>query len=400
MDESSSFKLKAIAAIGSIGTAQLIAWGSLYYAIAVMGASMRRELGLSEPQLFAAFASSLALSGQLAPWAGKLVDRHGGRIVLSAGMSLGALGFATLAGVNAAWLCILALGLQGVAMALALYDTCFAALAQQYAGNYRRAVTFVTLIAGLASSVFWPSTHHLISRLGWRSTCWVLAFLLIAAAGMNALAFSARPRDVHHRPQVDGTHEPSSVPTRARWLIVAFAAASFVNAALSAHLPATLRALHFADELAVWIAASVGVMQVLGRALEFTMSARVSAKRLGLVTIAGLFASLFILLASEGVPALALTFAIVYGAANGVMTVVRAVLPWQLFGSQQLGAVLGRFAAPSLAARALAPFAFSAFASPFGTRGALVCTVLVAGVSLATYVVAVPVSAAQQFDVS
>lgn len=391
-DKTSASKLKPIAAISSIGTAQLIAWGSLYYAIAVMGGAIRRELGLSEPQLFAAFASSLALSGLLAPWAGRLVDRHGGRVVLSAGMSLGALGFAVLASVSTVWICLLALALQGVAMALALYDTCFAALAQQYPGKYRRAVTFVTLVAGLASSVFWPATHYLISNSGWRSTCWIFALLLTASAAMNALAFSAKPKDSEQRPAAPISNENTLVPARARWLIFAFAAASFVHAALSAHLPAALRDLHFADELAVWIAASVGVMQVLGRAVEFSAGASVSAKRLGILTIAGLFVSLIVLLASEGVPALALAFAVVYGAANGVMTVVRAVLPWELFGSRQLGAVLGRFAAPSLAARALAPFAFSAVASPFGMRSALVCIVLVAALSLGTYLVAVPIS--------
>jgi MFS family permease len=393
VDEATPPRLKAIAAISSIGTAQLIAWGSLYYAIAVMGGAMRRELGLSEPQLFAAFTSSLALSGLLAPWAGSLVDRHGGRVVLSAGMSLGALGFATLASVHDLRLSLLALALQGVAMSLSLYDTCFAALAQQYPGNYRRTVTFVTLVAGLASSVFWPATHYLISSVGWRTTCWIFSFLLMASAAMNVLAFTAPPARVHASP--DTIAKPTEVvPARARWLICAFAAASFVQASLSAHLPAALRDLQFRDELAVWIASSVGVMQVLGRAVEFSAGASLSVRRLGFLTIAGLFASLLVLLASEGAPLLAVAFSIVYGAANGVNTVVRAVLPRELFGTRQLGAVLGRFAAPSLATRALAPFAFSVVASPFGMRGALVCTLLVAALSLATYLVAVPLNEA------
>jgi MFS family permease len=384
--------LSAAATIGSIGSAQLIAWGSLYYAIAVMGGAMRRELGLSEPELFAAFAGSLALSGLLAPWAGQLVDRHGGRAVLCAGALVGAVGFTLLALAHTVWLCVLALTLHGVAMALALYDTCFAALARQYPSNYRRAVTFVTLVAGLASSVFWPATHYLMAQLGWRATCGVYAVLLVGAAALNALAFTPLPREGQPSTRPSPLGRSDDVPTRARWLVFAFAAASFVNGALSAHLPAALRDLRLADELAVWIAASVGVMQVLGRAVEYTLGARVSAKRLGLLTILGLASSLLVLLASEGVPALALAFAIVYGAANGVATVVRAVLPWELFGAQQLGAVLGRFAGPSLAARALAPFAFSAVASPFGMRAALACTAGVAVVSLASYLVAVPLA--------
>ncbi|HKU44677.1 MAG TPA: hypothetical protein VJR89_41240, partial [Polyangiales bacterium] len=73
------------AVIGAVGLAQLIAWGSLYYAIAIMADAIRRELGVSSPQVFAAFAASVALSGVLAPWAGRLVDRRGGRLVLFVG---------------------------------------------------------------------------------------------------------------------------------------------------------------------------------------------------------------------------------------------------------------------------------------------------------------------------
>lgn len=384
-------KRNVVAAISGIGMAQLIAWGSLYYAIAVMSEPLGRDLRLSETELFGAFASSVALSGLLAPWAGRLVDRHGGRVVLSAGTLSGAAGFALLGSARSVWLGLAAIVLQALAMALSLYDSCFAALSQQYPDTYRRAVTFVTLIAGLASSVYWPATHYLIAAVGWRSTCWLFAFLLCGSALINFLAFA--PNRAPAPSPNEATSHPREAPiaSRARWIIASFAGVSFVGAALAAHLPTALKAFRIDAELAVWIAAAIGVMQVIGRALEFAAGSHVPVARLGLVTFAAVFLALLVLLGSSGRPALAVAFALLYGAANGVLTVVGAVLPRELFGGVGLGAVIGRFAAPSRVARALAPWAFSAAATPLGTWGAMACVASIAALSLVTYLFAVPV---------
>ncbi|HTU61458.1 MAG TPA: hypothetical protein VMF89_23545, partial [Polyangiales bacterium] len=157
--------------LAGLGIAQLVAWGTLYYAIAILGQPMRRELGLTEPELFGVFTWSLALSGLLARSAGKLVDRMGGRFVLAVSCGIGACGFALLAG-STTWLGFTAAWtMHGIAMALGLYETCFATLAQVAPANYRRSVTAVTLIAGFASTVAWPASHYLLREMTWRGTC-------------------------------------------------------------------------------------------------------------------------------------------------------------------------------------------------------------------------------------
>lgn len=77
--------------ISALGVAQIISWGSLYYAIAVLGESMYRDLGISSTSLFGAFTLSLFLSGLAAPTVGKLIDRHGGRPILIGGSATSAL---------------------------------------------------------------------------------------------------------------------------------------------------------------------------------------------------------------------------------------------------------------------------------------------------------------------
>src|SRR5262245_59396648 len=71
--------------ISALGIAQIISWGTLFYAVGGLGAPMRAELGVSELYVFGAFTAGLLVNGFLAPAAGRLIDRRGGRLVLSLG---------------------------------------------------------------------------------------------------------------------------------------------------------------------------------------------------------------------------------------------------------------------------------------------------------------------------
>jgi hypothetical protein len=345
---------------------------------------------VSESELFGAFTWALVLSGLLAPAAGRLLDRVGGRAVLVASALVGAAGFSTLARAQSPAALIAGWTLNGLAMALGLYDTCFAAIGQVEPERYRRAVTGVTLIAGFASTVSWPASHHLLRAIGWRSVCDVYAAALGACA-LLYLAVLPRGAEVAVRasPRRVTGEAPGSVRPRARLLALAFAGASLIGGALSAHLLSVLHALALPGDLAVWTAASIGVMQVLGRLLELALGSRHGAARLGLLTFAALCGSMGLLLVASAVPWVVALFAIVYGLANGLMTIAKAALPVEMFGLRDVGAVLGRFSAPSLVTRALSPLGFAVATGALGTRGALLGLAAVSMAALAAYVTAV-----------
>ena len=68
-------------------------------------------------------------------------------------------------------------------------------------------------------------------------------------------------------------------------------------------------------------------------------------------------------------PWLVVAFAVIYGTANGIMTIVRAVLPAEIFGRADYGAIQGMMNAPTMIARASAPFAFGALWAVTGDYG-------------------------------
>ena len=67
----------------------------------------------------------------------------------------------------------------GVAMRLMTYDAAFASLAQIAGTRARRAISYLTLFGGLASTVFWPASHYLPEWAGWQNTLLVYAALHI-----------------------------------------------------------------------------------------------------------------------------------------------------------------------------------------------------------------------------
>ena len=77
--------------VWGIATTQLIGWGTLYTPFPLMVGPMEAELGWSRVLLNAAFTCGLLASGLAAVPAGKWLDRHGARGMMSVGTFLAAL---------------------------------------------------------------------------------------------------------------------------------------------------------------------------------------------------------------------------------------------------------------------------------------------------------------------
>ena len=375
--------------IPALGVAQIISWGTLFYAIAVLGEAMRGELGISATWLFGAFTVGLLISGIASPAVGGLVDAQGGRFVLSWGSVLGAVALALIASARGFPLLLLGWSLAGVAMAACLYDPAFATLHQLTGTGYRRAVTALTLFGGFASTVFWPASQWLLDSVGWRETLWIYAALHLAVCLPLHLAFvpayaAGAATDVEIAVDADalpGVAAPRRTAGRASyvWLAAAFSVAAFLSATLSAHLIALLKAGGLTARDAVLVSSLIGPMQVLGRIAELTFARRLSPLSVGALAFGLMTAGLACLALIDGLSAMAFAFAVLYGWSNGVMTIVRGTVPAALFGRRNYGALLGRLALPAFVAKAVAPVTFTlVFAASLPRDAALWSLVLAA----------------------
>ncbi len=355
--------------VARLGTAQTLAWASSYYLPAMLAAPMARDLGVATPTVFAAFSVALIVSALLGPFAGRAIDRHGGRPVLVGTNLLFAAALAGMAlaqgpvGLFAAWV------LMGVAMGSGLYEAAFATLVRLYGQGARGAITGITLIAGFASTVGWPLSAWMETQWGWRGACagWAALHLLVGVPLNGWL-----PRaDTAKKPPPPSADEPVAAtsapaapaqsaaahPLRTTVLLsFVFAVTWFTSTAMAAHLPRLLQASGTSLQAAVALAALVGPAQVAARLLEFGLLRRLHPLLSAQLAAAAHPVGAGLLMVLGG-PAAAV-FTLLHGAGNGILTIAKGTLPLVLFGPAGYGARQGLMMVPARVAQAFAPILF------------------------------------------
>ncbi|MBT9528227.1 MAG: MFS transporter [Rhizobacter sp.] len=348
--------------VAALGAAQTLAWASSYYLPAILAAPMARDLGVSVPMVFAAFSLALIVSAVVGPWAGRAIDRRGGRPVLMLTSLVFAAGLATLALAQGPVMLFAAWVVIGIAMGAGLYEAAFAALVRLYRHDARNTITGITLMAGFASTLGWPLSAWLETQVGWRGACFAWAGLhLLLGLPLNACLPRAAPLAAPASSTARIDELPvASGSSRIGWVSVllafVFAVTWFISTAMAAHFPRMLQAAGASLAAAVAIGALVGPAQVAGRLLEFGLLRHVhpllSARLAALAHPVGAVALLIF-----GAP-LAPVFALLHGAGNGILTIAKGTLPLVLFGPQAYGARQGWLMMPARCAQAMAPFLF------------------------------------------
>lgn len=384
----------AWSALGALGITEIIAWGSVYYAFALLMEPLQVSLGASKSAVVGAFSVSLLASGLVTPFIGRYIDRHGGRRVMVLGSALAGVALCALAHVTTLAQFYLAWIALGVAMAATLYEPAFAVLTQAFRANSRKAITVLTLFGGLASTVFWPLTAMLIDDYGWRNAMTILGVVQFAVCMPLHAMFLPGPA-VHGTRQPPEPRGPAALGDVLRdpafyLLCIAFTVNAAVFSGMAVHMLAMLEAKGLSTLQAAFIGAMIGPMQVAGRLVEMLFGQRLSPSKVGVIAMGLLPASLAILIAGDSALAALALFALLYGAGNGVMTIVRGTIPAELYGRANYGAINGAMASPVFLARAAGPLAVAWIWSATGSYDGVV-TVLAAisAVSLITFAFAV-----------
>jgi len=342
-----------------LGVTQILAWGAIFYPPVLTVPLIAAERGWSMTFAMGGFSLTLLTAGLVSPRVGWLIDRYGGHRVMPVGALLAALGLVGLAYADhpAAYLAVWML--LGVATAASLYDPAFATLGRIFGAAARSPITVLTLAGGFASTVSWPATHLLLEAVGWRGTYIVYAALLaFLAAPLLAFALPRTRADPAARP-AGQVQAPSVVLPPKGWPFVlvaaAFAAYAFVPSGLSAHLLAIFGRAGIDAATVVTIGALFGPAQVLARVCEFAFARRVHPLDLARFAVGTLLAA-FALLAVLGLSVTAaVAFAVMFGMANGLITIARGAVPLALFGAAGYGHLMGRIAGPFLVMQAIAP---------------------------------------------
>jgi MFS family permease len=357
-----------VAAVVALGITQITAWGTSYYCLGVLASPISRDTGWSREFVFLGFTVALLTMGLVSNKVGRMIDRHGGRAVMTVGTLLVSAGLFGLSQVRSQPAYLAVWAFLGLGMRLCLYDAAFAALVQVAPSRGRAAISYLTLFGAFASSVFWVVGFALNERVGWRQTLVLFAItnlivclplhwfgLARRESAQHAATAAASGRERHDGPPLQG---------RVRTLAIALftlimSLNAYVFGVVSVQLVPLLEAAGLVTAVAVWVASLKGFAQFGGRVVEIVFGRKLRAITVGRIAVGVLPPAFLLLLLGTGGLQMAVAFTLLMGASQGVISIVRGALPLALFGSQGYGAVLGVIATPVLIVNAAAPTVFT-----------------------------------------
>jgi predicted MFS family arabinose efflux permease len=376
-------------AVPVLGVTQIIAWGSIFYSPVLTVPLIAAEHGWSLSFAMGGFSLGLLVAGLASPFVGAAVDRYGGHVAMAGGSLVSALGLVALVHAEQAAAYLAVWMLLGLGLAASLYDPAFATLGRIFGAAARRPITVLTLAGGFASTIGWPTTHVLLGAVGWRGTYLIYAALLaLICAPLHAFALPRSRAATGPAPDNDAAKAVAVLPSYGlAFLLVAaaFASYAFVPSALSAHLLAMFGRAGIDAATVVLIGALFGPAQVAARLTEFVFGRDLHP--LTLVRFAAaLLVAAFAMLAISGISVpTAAAFALMFGAANGLVTIARGAVPLALFGPAGYGRLIGRIAGPSLLMQAAAPLVLAFVAEQTSDPAALACAAGFAVIALTCF---------------
>jgi MFS family permease len=351
-----------------------ISWGVQYYALAVFLRPMGDELGWSRSQMTGAFSLALLISGLAAVPFGRWMDRHGTRLLMTAGSvvaTLLVLAWSHVQDLRAFYLVWVGLGLT---MAATFYEPAFVAVTRWFNRRRNRALTVLTLGGALASPIFIPLANWLVDRYGWRDA------LVILATGMgcvtiplHALVLRRRPADLGLNPDGDESSPSDATITRSTitsatmsdalhgsafwWLTAAFFLGMLATVSVGIHLIPSLTDRGFDSSFAALVTGALGAMSFIGRVIFGPLSERLPRQWSTALIFAIQVLGLVVLELSSGKTGV-LVFVALFGM-GGAVTPARAALLADFYGPAEYGAISGVMAMLLTLARAIAPLGAS-----------------------------------------
>lgn len=353
-------------AIWGLGLTQIIGYGTLYYSFSILAPAMAGEFGLAEGWVFGALSASLFAGSLFAPTAGRWADRFGAGRIMTVGSVAAAIALALCAVSPGRVTFVLALLAMELASSFVLYSAAFVAIVQIGVPRPQRSITHLTLIAGFASTLFWPLTSALHAHLTWREV-----YLLFAALNLglclpiHAWLMRLSRRHATATPQERGpAHEAAARldPRRGRaaflLMLAGFATEGFVLSAILIHMVPLTAALGLGTA-GLFVSTLFGPAQVASRLINMLFGGRLQQTHLAVIAASLLTAGLCtLLLTTPWLPG-AFLFVLLFGLGSGLTSIIGGTLPLELFGREGYGARLGWASAARQFTSAFAPFALA-----------------------------------------
>lgn len=351
------FKDRAIVLL-AIG--QTFAWAGLFYVFPALLLRWEQSLQWDKVDLTAAITFAVLISAICSPITGRIIDAGRGPLLMAGSACLGGIGLLLLSQVTMLWQFYLVWAIIGMATSGCLYEPCFALVTRAKGKDAKRGIIFITLVAGFASTISFPTIHTLAEAYGWRSAVvlsglmviFVVAPLLwVGASGLEQVRLPEEPPAQTAEARNDFLKRPAFI-----FLALGFGLIALVHGATLQHLLPILNEHGLSAEMAVLAASFIGPMQVAGRLAMMASEKYTSHYGVAVSAFLLLGGALMLLMASGVSPVFLSGFVILFGGAYGTVSILRPLIAREVLGAHNFGAKSGALAVPYLAGAAFAPY--------------------------------------------
>jgi MFS family permease len=365
------------------------------------------EFGWERGLTAGAFSVGFLVSTVFTPWMGAVMDRHGPRWVIGAGVLAVGLGLALAPLVSAPWHLYVTLGILVSGGTLACGYTGHALFLPNWFVRRRGlAIGIAFSGVGVGSIVMLPWIQSVIVRSGWRAACVATAVIVVLTLLPLNLLQRRRPEDLGLRPDGDaasrdarhGAHPANVVDpawasidwTLARaartgrfwWMFIGFLGGLFAWYAVQVHQTKYLTEIGFTPSQAAWALGLVGFAGIAGQIVLGHLSDRIGREWVWTLGCAGFVISYAVLLALRTRPTPALLYVMV--AAQGMLgyglASVYGAIPAEIFQGKRYGTIFGTLSLASSSGAALGPWTAGALYDRTGTYTAAFCCAIAASV--------------------
>ena len=340
--------------------AETLVWAAYFYSFPAFLPIWESELGFSKANLTGAFTLSLVVSAVLSPAVGRLIDKGYGRTVFAGGAALASVMLCLLSQADAVWQFYAIWFVIGIAMSGSLYDACFAIVTYSLGSDARRAITLITLAAGFAGTVSFPSAYFLTEFFGWRVAIMIfsatVAFICLPLIFYGSYFASLQSKT--HAPKASRTVSDalSIAKTQTFWFIgITFFLISINHGIIISHMLPIFYERGLDAGLAVLMASLIGPMQVAGRVMMMAFEKRVSVFAICMACFMAIFVAGWALYFGGMGLGLIGIFVVLQGAGYGVLSIIRPTVIAELLGRRDFGVIAGLLAVGFVIGTALAP---------------------------------------------
>ena len=341
------------------------------------------EFGWDQGVTAGAFSFGFLVSAMLSPVLGWLMDRHGPRLVVEAGVLMMGAGLLLATLIRQPWQLYATLGvLVGGGSVCFGYAGQSLFLPNWFVRRRGLAMSIAFSGVGVGSIALLPAIQVLIERSGWRAACLAMGVLVLVLLAPLNLLLRQRPEDIGLTPDgdttarmaasggpasnvvdadwaaIDWTLRRAVRTARFWWLALGYFCALYAWYAVQVHQTKYLVEIGFSPILAAWALGIVSLVAIPGQIMLGHASDRVGREWVWTAGCSGFVICYLALLGMGQAPSMVLLYLMVVaqGMLGYGLTSVLGAIPAEIFQGRHYGSVFGTLMLAAIGGGAAGPF--------------------------------------------